>query len=84
MRISACFPALPNLSSRKSKKSFFFSLKKNETSDILKTFCKSFSMKFLEVNNFLRNYLPYFSKEVEQNFMKEFSREQKKKIKYNL
>ena len=30
--------------------------------DILKTSCKSFSMKFLEVNNFLRNYLLYFEK----------------------
>ena len=35
--------------------------------DILKTSCKSFSMKFLEVNNFLRNYLQYFAKKVEQN-----------------
>ena len=52
--------------------------------DILKTSCKSFSMKFLEVNNFLRNYLLYFAKEVEQNFMKKFSCEQKKKIQYNL
>ena len=26
-------------------------------------------MKFLQVNNFLRNYLQYFAKEVEQNFM---------------
>ena len=25
-------------------------------------------MKFLEVNNFLRNYLQYFAKKVEQNF----------------
>ena len=47
-------------------------------SDILKTFCKSFSLMFLEVNSFLRNYLLYFAEEVEQNFMKEFSREQKK------
>ena len=53
-------------------------------SDILKTSCKRFSMKFLEVNNFLRKYLQYFAKEVEQNFMKEFSSEQKKKIQYNL
>ena len=52
--------------------------------DILKTSCKSFSMKFQEVNNFLRNYLLYFAKEVEQNFMKKFSCEQKKKIQYNL
>ena len=52
--------------------------------DILKTSCKSFSMKFLEVNNFLRNYLLYFAKEVEQNFMKKFSCDQKKKIQYNL
>ena len=29
-------------------------------------------MKFLEVNNFLRNYLLYFAKEVEQNFMRVF------------
>ena len=36
-------------------------------------------MKFLEVNNFLRNYLQYFAKEVEQNFMKEFSCEQQQK-----
>ena len=41
-------------------------------------------MKFLEVNNFLRNYLQYFAWEVEQRFMKEFSDEQKKKIQYNL
>ena len=47
-------------------------------SDILKTSCKSFSLMFLEVNSFLRNYLLYFAEEVEQNFMKEFSREQKK------
>ena len=71
MGISACFPTLPNLSSGKSKKSFF---KKMKLSDIsLKTCCKSFSMKFLEVSNFLRNYLQYFAKEVEQNFMKEFA-----------
>ena len=53
-------------------------------SDILKTSCKSFSMKFLEVNDFLRNYLQYFAKEVEQNFMKEFSCQEKKEIQYNL
>ena len=53
MRISACFPILLNLSSGKSKKTYL---------DILKTSCKSFSMKFLEVNNFLRNYLLYFEK----------------------
>ena len=52
--------------------------------DILKTSCKSFSMKFLEVNNFLRNYLQYFAWEVEQRFMKELSYKQKKKIQYNL
>ena len=52
--------------------------------DILKTSCKLFPMKFLEVNNFLRNYLLYFAKEVEQNFMKEFSCEQKEKIQNNL
>ena len=40
-------------------------------SDILKTSCKSFSMKFLEVNNSW-NYLQYFAKDIEQNFMKEF------------
>ena len=65
----------------KSKKSFF---KKMKLSDILKNSCKNFLMKFLEVNNFLRNYLHYFTKKVEQNFMKEFSCEQKKKIQYNL
>ena len=27
-------------------------------------------MKFLEVNDFLRNYLQYFANDVEQNFMK--------------
>ena len=69
MRISACFPALPNLSSGKSKKSLF---KKMKLSDILKTSCESFSVKFLEVNNFLINYLQYFAKEVELNFMKVF------------
>ena len=37
MRISACFPALPNLISGKSKKSFF---KKMKLSDILKTSCE--------------------------------------------
>ena len=47
--------------------------------DILKTYGKSFSMKFLEVNNFLRNYLQYFAKEVEQNFIEEFSCEQQHK-----
>ena len=36
-------------------------------------------MKFLEANNFQRNYLQYFTKKVEPNFMKEFSCEQKKK-----
>ena len=41
-------------------------------------------MKFLEDNNFLRKYLQYFAKEVEQNFMKEFSCEQKKNIQLNL
>ena len=40
--------------------------------DILKSSCKIFSMKFLEVNNFLINYLQYFAKKVEQNFMKSF------------
>ena len=49
-------------------------------SDILKTSFKSFSMKFLEVNNFLRNYLQYFAKEVQQHFMEQLSCEQKKKI----
>ena len=52
--------------------------------DILKSSCKIFSMKFLEVNNFLINYLQYFAKKVERNFMKEFSCEQKKKIQYDL
>ena len=41
--------------------------KKKETLDILKTSCKIFSMKFLEVNNLLRNYLQYFVKEVQSN-----------------
>ena len=41
-------------------------------------------MKFLEVNHFLINYLQYFAKKVEQNFMKEFSGEQNKKIQYDL
>ena len=40
-------------------------------SDILKTSCNGFSTKSLEVNNSW-NYLQYFAKEVEQNFMKEF------------
>ena len=52
--------------------------------DVLKTSCKCFSTKFQEVNNFLRNNLQYFAKEVEQNFKKEFSCEQKEKIQYNL
>ena len=52
-------------------------------SDILKTSCKIFSMKLLEINSLLRNYLQYFAKKVELNFMKEFSCEQKKKIQYN-
>ena len=82
MRISTCFPTLLNLGSENLKKAFF--LKKKKLSDILKISCKSFSMKFVEVNNFLRNYWQYFAKEVEQNFMKEFSCEQKKKIQYNL
>ena len=81
MQIPACFPTLPNRSSRKSPKKAFLKMK---LLDILKTSCKSFSMKFLEVNNFLRNYLLYFAKEVEQNFMKKFSCDQKKKIQYNL
>ena len=68
MRISGCFPTLPNLSSGKSKKNF----KKMKLSNILKNSCKGFSMKFLEVNNFLRNYLQYFAMEVEQSFMKVF------------
>ena len=51
-------------------------------SDILKTSCKSFSMKLLEINSLLRNYLQYFAKKVERN-LKEFSCEQKKKIQYN-
>ena len=37
-------------------------------------------MKFLEVNNFLGNFLLNFAKEVEQNFMREFSCEQKKRF----
>ena len=41
-------------------------------------------MKFLKVNDYLRNYLQYFAKEVEQNFMKEFSCQEKKKIQCNL
>ena len=68
MPISACFPTLPNLSSRKSKKSFF---KKMKLSNKLKTSCENFSIKFLEVNNSW-NYLQYFAKEVQQNFIKEF------------
>ena len=40
-------------------------------------------MKFLEVNNFLRNYLQYFAKKVEQNF-KSFLVNKRKKIQYNL
>ena len=49
-------------------------------SDILKTSCKSFSMKFLQVNNSW-NYLQYFpSKEVEQNFMKEFLMNKRKRF----
>ena len=81
MAISACVPTVPNLSSGKSKKSFF---KKMKLSDILQAFCKCFSTKFQEVNNFLRNDLQYFAKEVEQNFMKELSCEQKEKIQYSL
>ena len=42
MQIYACFPTLSNLSSWKSKKSFF---KKMKLSDILKTSCESFSTK---------------------------------------
>ena len=80
MQISTCFPTLPNLSSGKSEKAFFLKIK---LSDILKTSCKRLSIRFLEVNNFPRNYLQYFAKEVEQ-FMKEFSCEQKKNIQYNL
>ena len=53
-------------------------------SHILKTSSKSFSVKFLEVNNFLRNYLQYFAREVEQSLTIEFSCEQNKKIQYNL
>ena len=53
-------------------------------SDILQASCKCFSTKFQEVNNFLRNNLQYFAKEVEQNFMKELSCEQKEKIQYSL
>ena len=81
MRISTCVPTIPNLSSGKPKKNSF---KKMKLSDILKTSCKCFSTKLQEVNNFLRNNLQYFAKEVEQNFMKEFSCEQKEKIQYNL
>ena len=51
-------------------------------SDTLKTSCKSFTIKFLEVKNSWNCSL-YFAKDVEQNFMKEFSCEQKKKILYN-
>ena len=81
MQIFVCFQNLPNQSSGKSKKNFF---KKMKLLDILKSSCKIFSMKFLEVNNFLINYLQYFAKKGEQNFMKEFSCEQKKKIQYDL
>ena len=36
-------------------------------SNILKTSCKRFSVKFLEVNSFLRNYLQYFAKGIPEN-----------------
>ena len=65
-KVHQYFPTLPNLCSRKSKKSW---------SDILKTSCKSFPMKFLEVIIFWK---------IKWNFMKEFFCEQKKKIKYSL
>ena len=77
MQISACFPALPNLSFRKSKKKHFL---KNETFGHIEDFLQKFFNMFLEVNSFLRNYVQYFAIEVEQNFMKELSCEQKKKI----
>ena len=73
MRISACFPTLPKLNSGKSKKSFF--LKKKQTFGHIEDFCKFFNEG---LNNFLRNYLQYSAKEIEQTFMKEFSYEQKK------
>ena len=44
---------------------------------MLKTSCRCVSIKFLEVNNFLRNYL---AKEVEQNFMKQSFLVNKRKI----
>ena len=57
IRISAYF-SLFSLSSRKQRKRLFFLKKKFFWKYcILKTSCESFLMKFLEVNNFLRNYL---------------------------
>ena len=41
-------------------------------SDILKASCKHFSMKFLEVHHFLRNYVQYFAKEVNKILWKSF------------
>ena len=41
-------------------------------SAILKASCKSFSMKFLEVHHFLRNYVQYFAKEVNKILWKSF------------
>ena len=49
----------------------------SETSDILRTSYKSFSIKFLEVRNFLVNYL---AKEVKQNFTKQSFLVNKRKI----
>ena len=57
---------------------------KNETLGHIEKFLLKFFDEVLEVNNFLRNCLQYFAKELEQNFMKKFSCEQKKKIQYNL
>ena len=50
--IFACFPSLLKLSSRNPKKAFL----KNQTSRHIEDFCKGFSMRFLGLNDFLRNY----------------------------
>ena len=64
-------------SAPENPKKFFL---KNETFGHIEDFLQKFFNLFLEVNSFLRNCLQYFAKEVEQNFMKELSCEQKKKI----
>ena len=75
MRISACFPTLSNLSSA--------NLKKNETFGYIEGFLQKFFNEVPRSSPFSEKLCTVFRQGSEQNFMKEFSCKQKKKIQYN-